>query len=129
MADFAEIVNTTKLEVLESQHLLKLIKDLSGDTRDAIEIINCWLVEIPELAEKMCLAFSESDQQTLKICAHTIKSAARSVGAMELGEMTEQLQRRDIENGVTQFDISLVKNQVDMAIKDLNTLCEALKAG
>ncbi len=129
MADFEEIVHSTRLEALESRHLLKFIHDLSGDAQDAIEIIDCWLAEIPGLAEKMRAALEAGDQQALKGYAHTIKSAARSIGAVGLGDLAERLQYKEMEGSTAESDAPLIGEHMELAVRDLHTLLDALRAG
>ena len=127
MTDFEKIIHTAGLEVLESRHLLKFIHDLCGDAHDAIEIIDCWLAEIPGLAEKMRSALDTGDQQALKGYAHTIKSAARSIGAMQFGDLAERLQHEGMQGRATKSDEPVIKSCLDAAVRDLNALREALK--
>ena len=89
MTELEKIIHSVRLETVQSRHLLKLINDLSADATDVIEIIECWLAEVPGLAEKTLSALDAGDQQTLKHSTHTIKSAARSVGAMALGDLAD----------------------------------------
>lgn len=129
MTDLEKIIHATGLETLESRHLLKFIHDLCGDARDAIEIIDCWLAEIPGLAEKMRSALDAGDQQALKGYAHTIKSAARSIGAMQLGDLAERLQQEGMQGRATKSDAPVIKSCLDTTVRDLNALREALRAG
>ncbi len=128
MTELEKIIRSVRLETVQSRHLLKLINDLSGDATDAIEIIDCWLAEVPDLAEKMLSALDTGDQQTLKHSAHTIKSAARSVGAMALGDLAERLQYEGTQSGDKDSDLSLVRHHINATVKDLNALLNALTA-
>ncbi len=129
MTNFEKIMCSTRFDLLESRHLLKFINDICGDAHDAIEIIDCWLAEIPELAEKMRLALDADDQQALKGYAHTIKSAARSIGAMQLGDLAERLQYESTEGRATRSDVPVIKKCMDSTVRELNVLRKALRAG
>lgn len=51
------------------------------------EVTEAFLMEAPNFYEKMQLADSSNDRAGLEISAHGLKSAARSVGALRLGEI------------------------------------------
>lgn len=131
MSDLETIVNSVEMQQVEGQQLVKLINDFFGDVDDALEIVEEWLAEMPPLAEQAGQAFQDNDQMTLKVCVHTVKSAARSVGAMSLGDQSELLQHKAAAGEVTADDEGLITQyQQTMAIvvEDLNKLVEAFKA-
>ena len=126
MTELEKTIRSVRLETVQSRHLLKLINDLSADATDVIEIIECWLAEVPGLAEKTLSALDAGDQQTLKHSTHTIKSAARSVGAMALGDLAERLQYEGTQSGDKDSDLSLMRHHINATVKDLNALLNAL---
>lgn len=126
MTELEKIIHSVRLETVQSRHLLKLINDLSADATDVVEIIECWLAEVPGLAEKTLSALDAGDQQTLKHSTHTIKSAARSVGAMALGDLAERLQYEGTQSGDKDSDLSLMRHHINATVKDLNALLNAL---
>lgn len=129
MSDLETRFANAEVKVIEARHLLKLVNDFGGDATDAIEIIDDWLTEMPGLIQQTKSAYDEGDQQTVKSSAHTVKSAARSVGAMALGDMSEELQIKGGDNSLTADDATLIDKYLamgDEVIKDLKILRTAL---
>lgn len=131
MSSLQEIFDSTAISVLETEPFLRLLNDFGGDAQDALDIIGDWLSEMPGLVDQTRQAFADGDQPTVKSSAHTVKSAARSVGAMKMADMAEQLQFKAADQAITDEDEDLVNAYVAMAeqvVSDLRLLEQSLKS-
>lgn len=126
-----EAFHSAKVSTIEVKYLLELVQGFDGDAGDAIDIINDWLQEIPPMIEETRQAYDAGDAETVKQSAHAVKSAARSVGAMKLGDMGETLQRKGAENSLSEADQQLVNDYVsdaEQVVRDLGALKDYLES-
>lgn len=103
------------VKVIEPACLLELIEGFNGNANDAIDIINDWLAEIPGLVEQTKTAFESRDTSQVRRCTHTVKSAAHSVGAKRLGDISEILQIKSAKKSLSDADTPLVHEYLDNA--------------
>lgn len=89
---------------IETDKFAELIDSFMGDANDALEILTDWLGEVPDLIDKFQSSFAAMDQHGMKGSAHSAKSLANSVGAMEMGRMAESFQNKADERAVTEDD-------------------------
>ncbi len=121
----SSVFRSVDLEVIQAEALLNLVEGFDGDAQDAVDIINDWLEEIPPMINDTKVAFDDGNADKVKHSAHAVKSAARSVGAMDLADMAEILQKKGAEASLTIDDEQLLKDYVDNAalvVKDLHNL-------
>jgi HPt (histidine-containing phosphotransfer) domain-containing protein len=98
-----------------------LIRMLDGDAQLASEILGEFLVALTRGAEVIGAAFVAGRGIELAESAHRLKSSARTVGAMQLGELCERLEdgaKRGSPDSVRRL-ISAVTTEIDVVAKQL----------
>ncbi|MBL0375297.1 Hpt domain-containing protein [Rhizobium sp. KVB221] len=71
---------------IDMQALEKLKRVMGGGDEDLRELIESFLEEAPTLITALEHAYAEADHAGARRAAHSLKSNARDMGAMELGE-------------------------------------------
>ena len=80
---------TAPLDIWNSQLLGELISD---NPRTQQRLLRRFLINAQQQRDAVALAAAAGDFSTLMTQSHTLKSAARSVGALALGELCQQLE-------------------------------------
>jgi len=90
---------------VDRQVLNGLLEYMGANARPAlVELIDTLLESVPGLIQNMHQSLEPFDHADLQHAAHTIKSAAASLGACRLSELSARLDQRlqqDLEHGVT----------------------------
>lgn len=75
------------------------LKQMSGE--DFIgELIDAFLDDAPNMLDAMRTALETKDVETFRRNAHSLKSNANTFGAMELGELAQELESMARENNL-----------------------------
>ena len=74
---------------------LQEIRQMVPDQADAflVETIDFYLLEAPKLVQMAQTAFNQGDDKTLRRAAHTLRSSSALLGALDLAERCEVLER------------------------------------
>lgn len=104
MSDLGNILASVDAPNIETDKFASLIDSFKGDENDALEILTDWLEEVPGLISTFQTSFANMDQPGMKGSAHSAKSLANSVGAMEMGRMAEIFQNKADERSITEGD-------------------------
>ena len=82
---------TCSVTGLDSQALVQIEQMAGGSREFVIEMIDCFLVEIPKLIEAMHTAVALPDYPTLKRTIHTLESTTATLGAIGLRSQCKQM--------------------------------------
>jgi HPt (histidine-containing phosphotransfer) domain-containing protein len=80
-------------KAVASIDLAGALKRLDGDTDIYLVLVGVFLEDAPLQMEKLGRAIRDNDTGGAVSIAHTLKSGARTVGAMLLGELCAELER------------------------------------
>lgn len=78
--------------VLDRTALRTLHETVGGDDAFMAEIIETFLEEAPALVSEMQRAVATGDAPTLRRASHTLKSNCRTFGALQLGDLCQQIE-------------------------------------
>ena len=78
--------------VLDRAALRALHETVGGDDAFMAELIDTFLEEAPALVSEMRRALAAGDAPTLRRASHTLKSNCRTFGALELGDICQQIE-------------------------------------
>ena len=81
-------------EVLDHQALDNLLEVIGGEKAALAELIESFLDEAPKLLARLKEASDNSDPESFRRAAHTMKSSARDFGAKNLAELCRDLEDR-----------------------------------
>lgn len=79
----------TSSPVFDPAVLKNLIEMVGGDREIVNDIVNTWIEESPSL---VAMLTGNTDADALYNASHTLKSSSRSVGAMRIGAIAEQIE-------------------------------------
>ncbi|MDB5526977.1 MAG: hypothetical protein JWR51_80 [Devosia sp.] len=79
---------------IDRQALDKLRDIVGGDEVDLVELVESFLEEGPGLIEAITLSQCSADLLTMRRAAHSLKSNARDMGAIELSALCAKLEAR-----------------------------------
>lgn len=98
------------------------LKGLSG--ADFInELIDAFLEEGPHMIQNMQTALENTDTETFRRNAHSLKSNANTFGATELGAMAKELERMGRENNLDIGNrLVILKNNFEQVAAELRGL-------
>ena len=83
---------------------LSVLADLVGDDPATLrEFLQHYRLSAEDLVARLQAAFVQSDWLELALAAHSLKSSSRSVGALALGQLCEQLERAGMQEQVTEL--------------------------
>jgi HPt (histidine-containing phosphotransfer) domain-containing protein len=69
-----------------------------GDDREIFtEVIKTYFTSTPQLIDDVENALESGDRETLRRCAHSLKSSSRAVGALQLGDLGQHLEKSAFE--------------------------------
>ncbi|MCU0548986.1 MAG: ATP-binding protein [Leptolyngbya sp. Prado105] len=72
---------------------LTLVEEISaGSNEFVVEIIDCFIEEVPQLIEAMYDAIAQQDAIRLKRAAHTLLSTSTTIGATQLSTLARELE-------------------------------------
>lgn len=72
---------------------IQVLRDLIGDDTDTLNVLLAdFRVSLGKSAEALHVAIAAADHEQIRRIAHKLKSSARSIGAMELGEICAELE-------------------------------------
>jgi HPt (histidine-containing phosphotransfer) domain-containing protein len=77
---------------IDRQALDKLREIVGGEESDLIELIDAFLGEAPDIVAALMAAHAASDLVAGRRAAHSLKSNARDMGAIELAEICVRLE-------------------------------------
>lgn len=107
---------------------LEALRDQMGELDDgAIEMIGMFSGMMRPLLNQLIAAVEDDDKASIKEFAHSLKGAARSVGALQMGDICGLLQQAG-EEKIKMDLIELVcklKTEFQRVEDDLNRLCAA----
>ena len=110
-------------QYIDKQVLNELVLMLDGDADLLIEIIDTFLEVSPSLIRDMKDAIRSDDADKLKKAAHTMKAPAKQIGALKVGNLSEELETMGRTENLTN-----AKATFDKAKVEYEALEEALKA-
>ena len=87
------------------------------------ELIDTFMDEVPGLFQEMQQALSAGDADKFRRAAHSLKSSARTFGAMELAEKAQELEYMARENNLDVDDrLEVLDDMYQQAIATLRSL-------
>ena len=110
-------------QYIDKQVLNELVLMLDGDADLLIEIIDTFLEVSPSLMRDMKDAIRSDDADKLKKAAHTMKAPAKQIGALKVGQLSEDLETMGRTENLTN-----AKPTYDSIKVEYEALEEALKA-
>jgi PAS domain S-box-containing protein len=114
-------IATGSKNIFDKEFALKNLADDDSIFRDALLL---FMKKMPEYIQKLQDAIACADVKQIAVWAHTFKGAARTIGAIELGDILEAIER-DAHNEITSTDnhsiiekaVSVFQNEVDFTLK------------
>lgn len=88
------------MTIIDKAAIDRLLDVIGGDTDDLKELIEDFGEIAPELVENMQQAVLEDDIDRLRIAAHSLKSNARDLGAVDLAQESAALEAACAEGGI-----------------------------
>jgi signal transduction histidine kinase/CheY-like chemotaxis protein/HPt (histidine-containing phosphotransfer) domain-containing protein len=110
-------------QYIDKQVLNELVLMLDGDVDILIEIIDTFLEVSPSLIRDMKDAIRSDNAGKLKRAAHTMKAPAKQIGALKVGNLSEDLETMGRTGNLTNAKATFDKTKVEY-----EALEEALKA-
>lgn len=112
------------MTTIDESAIKRLLEVIGGDTEDLKELIDDFGQVAPELVGNMKDAVAANDTDKLRIAAHSLKSNARDLGALQLGEDSAALEAACSSGEVTDAAASVdnIAASVAHAIEALNQL-------
>lgn len=100
----------------------------AGDTEFYLEIIDIFLIQIPDFTQKMIAALQEENWQVLAREAHTAKSSALTFGMEETGTLLKEIQLLAENNQLATLPALVNKaiENLEAAIPELQELRNSL---
>jgi len=93
-----------------------VLAGLVGSDQEAIErILAIFRDSLPETAIEVREGCSSGDASRVRMAAHRLKSSARSIGALRLGQVCAELERASREGGVARFPELLARFEMEVA--------------
>lgn len=107
--------------VLDGKTIDALLDSLGGDKEFFAELVEIFLTDAPDLFAAMHQGIQAADSEAVHRAAHTLKSTAASLGALNLSETarTMELLSRD---GDLCIDVEAAEEQFDAAKDAFGTL-------
>ena len=91
-------------DIIDGKAIRRLLDVIGGDTEDLLELVEEFQEVTPGLLQKIQSAATNSDYNSIRILAHSLKSNARDFGATTLARLCEKLEH-ECKNE-TVFDIN-----------------------
>lgn len=111
--------------VIDIPTLKKLSSMIGGEIEDLEELIEDFITLVPQQIESMHIAHTAGDLASLRIAAHSTKSNARDLGALELAELCANLEQQCKASDSVDYDthltaISLKADEAIQTFKKMN---------
>lgn len=110
-------------DIIDQDAIRRLLNVIGGDREDFIELMEEFEESTPPLVDKMKSAVAESDFNSLRISAHSLKSNGRDFGAVRLAALCEEL-----EHACKDGNVSGPAEKVEEIGQALNAAREALRS-
>lgn len=88
-------------DIIDQDAIRRLLSVIGGDREDFVELMEEFEESTPQLVDKMTRAAAESDLDSLRISAHSLKSNGRDFGAVRLAVLCEELEHACKEGNVS----------------------------
>lgn len=85
---------------LDKESLARLQQLVGGDHSDLADLIEAFLEEAPGLIQAMQEAVRIGDKATIRRAAHSLKSNARDMGAIELADICARIETISAQGGM-----------------------------
>ena len=104
--------DTVDLTVLNWQEALERLR---GRLPLLTKMVVLFQQQLPILVAEITTAVQTQDSETLRRSAHTLKSSANSIGAIQLSIIAEQLEQQALDMAISTFDDLLLRLQQAVA--------------
>lgn len=102
---------------------LDRLRAIVGDDASAAEVVSEFLAEGPILIGALLAAAQDGDLQQTRRSAHSIKSNARDMGAVELGDICDRIEAASAQGSApAASDIQGANLAMSVAIKELKLI-------
>jgi HPt (histidine-containing phosphotransfer) domain-containing protein len=109
---------------IDRRALGKLRDLVGGEESDLLEIVDTFLEEAPSLMQSLLTASQVQDVNTVRRSAHSLKSNARDMGAVELAEICARIESSGLQGMLP--DVTVIENArlaFDVACDELRGIC------
>ena len=120
-AQFAPDDGSSELPTYDDTVLIAMV---DGDAQLAAEVVGEFTTALQSATDEMAAALLAGRTNTLIVSAHRLKSSARTVGAMRLGELCDRLEigAKDASTDRLRGLVSAVTAEIDAVVKHLRAL-------
>lgn len=94
--------------ILEGEYLAHLSKLMKGNKKNMAAMLELFLKQLPESAQKMDIAIETQEWETVSYEAHTLKSTTRTVGLFDLANILQEIENtaeRERPNQIELFEL------------------------
>ncbi|MDO8343327.1 MAG: PAS domain S-box protein [Cellvibrio sp.] len=113
---------TESVESVESVDINVLVKLVGADALIINDFLSDFLQSSVQLEQKIMAAYEQQDWPQLSSHAHTLKSSARAVGAMTLGNLCNT-----IENHAKKQDEVVLAKEIELFTAEFNAVTQFIK--
>ncbi|MDP9199990.1 MAG: Hpt domain-containing protein, partial [Pseudomonadota bacterium] len=93
-----------------------VLSDLVGGNHATIHrIIGIFRASLPQVAAEIREGCRAGDMQRVTMASHRLKSSARSIGALRLGQLCAELERASLDGETGRFDEMLLRFEAETA--------------
>jgi HPt (histidine-containing phosphotransfer) domain-containing protein len=108
---------------IEREALAKLRELVGGEEADLVELVESFLEEGPSIMQDLQASVAASDLAATRRAAHSLKSNARDMGAIDLAEICARLERRcESREQPDLQQIDSAQDAFDLAVTELREI-------
>lgn len=96
-------------DIINLDVLGRLLKVIGGDPEDLAELVEDYTAGAPTLVDRMRDGAGSSDWVVVYQSAHTLKSNARDMGALQLSELCAALEKEAREGPVDMIEVRVTE--------------------